>query len=109
MKFKSTLLLLFAFFLAVGSCKETENPIDDPVNKGPDVVDFPTATLSIQIPEGSNFDLEGSSILSYGLTSPVEKDGKTHMTRRNSPKNKMPQLTPPGHLEKTGALRPRLN
>lgn len=83
MRIKSTLLFLLVFFLAVAACKETETPIADPVDKGPDVVDFPSATLSIQIPEGSNFDLEGSSILSYGLTSPVEKDGKSNVAINN--------------------------
>ena len=77
MKFKSSLLLLLAFFLAVGSCKETETPIDDPVNKVPDPINVPTTELSIEIPEGTSLNLTGMNVVANTFTFPVDGSSKS--------------------------------
>ena len=79
MKFKSSLLLLLAFFLAVGSCKETETPIDDPVNKDPDPINVPTTELSIEIPEGTSLNLTGMNVVANTFTFPVDGSSKSRI------------------------------
>ncbi|WP_194973454.1 hypothetical protein [Aquiflexum lacus] len=81
MKIKSTLLLLLVFFLAVGSCKETEEPdlpllTDDPVLQDP-AKDIPTIDLKVILPNGVNVDLSKATLLTGFISYPVSNNGDT--------------------------------
>ncbi len=76
MKFKSTLLLLLAFYLAINSCKDTEEP-KLPVNGDPDIKNVPTLDVSVIIPDGTTLDLSGSQVLANTFDFAVDESKKS--------------------------------
>ncbi|SMD42981.1 hypothetical protein SAMN00777080_1552 [Aquiflexum balticum DSM 16537] len=76
MNFKSTLLLLLAFFLAINSCKDTEEP-NLPVNGDSDIKNVPTLDVSIIIPDGTTLDLSGSKVLANTFDFAVNESKKS--------------------------------
>lgn len=81
MKSKIYLLLFFAFFLTVNSCKDVEEPdlppiIDNP-DPDPDPINLPTQNIVVSLPSGSGVDLSAARIYANTFDFPVAGDGSS--------------------------------
>ncbi|WP_293015145.1 hypothetical protein [Mongoliibacter sp.] len=84
MKPKIYLLLIFAFFLAVNSCKDVEEPDLPPITDNPDPnpnpdpdpsENLPKLSVTITLPANSDIDLGATSLLTGFIEFPVNESG----------------------------------
>ncbi|TVP47139.1 MAG: hypothetical protein EA341_13055 [Mongoliibacter sp.] len=82
MKPKIYLLLFFAFFLAVNSCKDVEEPDLPPITDNPDPdpdpnpepqpTDYPTLDINVVFPENVSPDLNGAKVIGAFKEHPLQ-------------------------------------
>jgi hypothetical protein len=84
MKSKIYLLLFFALFIAVNSCKDAEIPDLPPIadNPGdpdpdPDPINLPTQNIVVVLPSGSSVDLTSARTYANTFDFPITSDGSS--------------------------------